>query len=103
MKNSNLRNTLLLVALVGALTLSVAYGAKRADAFTCDGEAISVVSGDTLWALAEAKCDGNIQVVTDNLVKTYGATIQAGDIIWLPTSNDCRLENRGGEVYDECG
>lgn len=81
----------------------IALAGLNADRFACDGEAISVVSGDTLWALAEAKCDGNIRAVTDNLVKTYGATIHAGDIIWLPTSNDCRLENRDGQVYDECG
>ena len=63
----------------------------------------SVQYGDTLWAIAEAKCEGNIQAVTDNLVDTYGTNIQLGDTIWLPTDEDCLLENRGGEIYDGCG
>lgn len=84
------------VALIGAAS----HNASR---FTCEPDAHKVEYGDTLWAIAEAKCDGNIQAVTDNLVDTYGTNIQLGDTIWLPLHQDCLLENRGGEIYDECG
>lgn len=81
-----------------------AYGRLNAEpSFVCDTTPVVASEGDTLWAIAEAKCKGNIQSVTDNLVDTYGTNIQLGDIIWLPTNQDCLLENRGGEVYDECG
>jgi hypothetical protein len=86
------------VGLVGVIGLASA----NADRFTCDPEPHTVQYGDTLWAIAQAKCDGNIQAVTDNLVNTYGTTIQAGWQIWLPTSNDCRLELRNGEVWESC-
>jgi len=87
-------------AVVGAL---FAFMAGRAQAFTCDAEPHTVEYGDTLWAIAEAKCDGNLQVVTDNLVEVYGSTIQVGWKIWLPTNQNCLLEERGGDIYDECG
>lgn len=84
------------VAIIGAAS----HNASR---FTCNTDPHVVQYGDTLWAIAEAKCDGNIQAVTDNLVDTYGSTIQLSEIIWLPENQDCLLVNRGGEVYDECG
>jgi len=90
-----------LVVAIGALFIG--FAAKNADRFTCEPDPHTVEYGDTLWAIAEAKCDGNIQSVTQNLVDTYGTNIQLGDTIWLPTNQNCLLENRGGEVYDECG
>ena len=84
------------VAIIGAVS-------DNASRFTCETDPHVVQYGDTLWAIAEAKCDGNIQAVTDNLVDTYGSTIQLSEIIWLPENQDCLLVNRGGEVYDECG
>ena len=98
-------------------TLAVAIGATligfasyNAGRFTCEPDPHTVQYGDTLWAIAEAKCDGNIQAVTDNLVDTYGTNIQLGDAIWLPTSQDCLLEVRDlgttifdGQVWDTCG
>lgn len=90
------------LALVAGVAL-IGFASHNASRFTCEPDPHSVQYGDTLWAIAEAKCKGNIQSVTDNLVDTYGTNIQLGDIIWLPTNQDCLLENRGGEVYDECG
>ena len=73
------------------------------DDFSCETEPHTVVDGDTLWAIAENKCEGNIQVVVDNLVDVYGTTIHAGQTIWLPLDSKCLLDNRGGQVYDVCG
>ena len=81
----------------------IGFVSQNASKFSCQSEPHKVERGDTLWAIAEAKCEGNIQVVADNLTTTYGVIIQAGDIIWLPTSNKCLLENRDGDIYDECG
>jgi len=80
----------------------VGFASKNADRFTCEPDPHTVEYGDTLWAIAEAKCDGNIQSVTQNLVDTYGANIQLGDTIWLPINQDCLLENRDGQIWDKC-
>lgn len=96
------RHALVWVAVaVGAVGV-IGLASANADRFTCDPEPHTVQYGDTLWAIAEAKCDGNIQAVTDNLVDTYGTNIQVGWQVWLPTSNDCRLELRDGEVWESC-
>ena len=81
----------------------IGFASDNASRFTCQPDPHSVQYGDTLWAIAEAKCKGNIQAVTDNLVDTYGTNIQLGDTIWLPTDENCLLEKRGGEIYDRCG
>ena len=94
--------TVVLVGVVVAIALMYArVGAM--DSFTCDGAPHQVNYGDTLWKIAEAKCDGNIQVVVDNLVDTYGTIIQPNQDIWLPLGDECLLENRDGQVYDVCG
>ena len=90
------------LAIVAGATL-IGFASQNAGRFVCEPDPHAVQYGDTLWAIAEAKCDGNIQAVTDNLVDVYGTNIQLGDTIWLPTNQNCLLENRGGEVYDECG
>lgn len=90
-----------LAVVAGAVFIGAA--SHNAGKFTCEPNPHSVQYGDTLWAIAEAKCDGNIQAVTDNLVDTYGTNIQLGDTIWLPTNQDCLLENRDGQIYDRCG
>lgn len=94
------------VAWLGAIVAVVAMIAltsnRHAD-FTCNPEPYLVQYGDTLWAIAESKCKGNIQHATDNLVSVYGTSIQLGQSIWLPESDECLLVQRGGEVYDECG
>lgn len=81
----------------------IAISAEKNENFACDAEPHSVQYGDTLWAIAESKCEGNIQHVTDNLVSVYGTNIQLGQSIWLPTTDECLLEQRDGQVYDVCG
>jgi LysM domain len=94
---------ILWVLIGGGVFALLGYLADRAQAFSCDPEPHSVEYGDTLWAIAEAKCEGNLETVTDNLVAVYGSNIQVGWTIWLPTDQDCLLENRDGQIYDECG
>lgn len=90
--------TLLILAGITALMV---IASDTADEFTCDPDAYTVTYGDTLWAIAERNCDGNIQFVTDNLVTVYGSTIHNGQVVWLPESDDCLLSlGDDGKVYD---
>lgn len=99
----NLRFTLLLIGLVIAVTLSIGYGGKQAEAFTCDPTEHIVQYGDTLWAIAEKYCDGNIQHATDKLVRVYGTNIQLGERIYLPINQNCDLVvTNKGQVYENC-
>lgn len=96
-----MRTTTKVILAVSALAL-IGFIVGNSSSFECDSEPHSVERGDTLWAIAETKCDGNIGAVVDNLVVVYGDTIHAGDTIWLPTESKCLLENRDGHIYDEC-
>lgn len=99
----NARNTLILLGLVGATMIAFAIGSKNGERFTCETTPHKVVAYDTLWKIAENKCDGNIQVVTDKLVAVYGTTIQTGDNIYLPSNQDCSLTiTEDGNIYEEC-
>jgi hypothetical protein len=41
--------------------------------------------------------------VVDKLVNTYGASLNVGDIIYLPVHNNCEMRvTDGGQVLDEC-
>jgi len=95
------RATTRVIVAIGALAL-VGFIVQNSSSFECESKPHSVEHGDTLWAIAETKCDGDIGAVVDNLVVIYGDTIHAGDTIWLPTTSKCLLENRGGHIYDEC-
>lgn len=100
----NARNTIIISA-VGAVALfgAIAIGSKNGERFTCETTPHKVVAYDTLWSIAETKCDGNIQVVTDKLVAVYGTTIQTGDNIYLPSNQDCSLTlTNDGNIYEEC-
>jgi hypothetical protein len=99
----NLRYTALLVLLVIGAMFALAYGSRQGEKFTCDLEPHTVTYGDTLWSIAEDKCDGNIQVVTDNLADVYGTTIHSGQNIYLPENQDCLLTlTDDGEVFESC-
>lgn len=100
-----LSNIIKATAIGVLVVLSVALVFARVQAmdnFTCEPNPHIVSYGDTLWAIAEAKCDGNIQVAVNNLVEVYGVIIQPNQSIWLPIHQDCLLENRDGDVYDSC-
>ena len=101
--NSNIKNTLLLaIAFVGLATAFV-IGEETSNNFNCELAPHTVQQGDTLWAIAESKCEGDIQRVTDNLVNTYGTNIQVGQNIYLPEHENCELRlTDGGQVMEEC-
>lgn len=50
----------------------------------CSGEIHTVLSGDTLVAIAQKHCTKNIEAAIDQLVDQYGAEIHPGDQIQLP-------------------
>ena len=59
--------------------------AQRMDSYVCDTRQHTVSYGETLWEIAESNCSGNIESAVHDLVKTYGSTIQNGQVIDLPT------------------
>ena len=88
-----------MAGLVGAY----AVGEATSNNFTCDLDAHQVEYGDTLWGIAESKCEGDIQRVTDQLVDVYGTNIQAGQFIYLPENEHCHLRlNTEGSVFEDC-
>lgn len=99
----HIRSAVRWLAVVAGMTALIGFASNNAGKFTCEADPHTVQYGDTLWAIADSKCEGNIQAVTDNLVDTYGTNIQVGWQVWLPTSDDCLLEMRGdGQVWDTC-
>jgi len=71
--------------------------------FFCDGAPITVGEGDTLFWIAKENCVGNFMNVVDKLVNTYGASLNVGDIIYLPVHNKCEMRvTDGGQVLDDC-
>ena len=102
-RSRNLRNTLLFGALCVGTVVAYTVGEATSNNFTCELDPHHVVYGDTLWGIAEKKCEGDIQRVTDNLVDVYGTTIQAGQNIYLPENESCLLTiTDGGEVFESC-
>jgi hypothetical protein len=59
--------------------------AKRMDSYVCNTKQHTVTYGESLWEIAESNCSGNIRSAVDDLVDTYGSTIQNGQVIDLPT------------------
>jgi len=97
------KNTLLLVGIVVGLVVAVIVGEETSNNFTCENTPHRVFSGDTLWRIAETKCDGNIQHATDKLVNAYGTTIQVGWTIYLPENENCEIVvTNAGQVYENC-
>lgn len=101
-RSRNIRNTFLLGLLIVGMMGAIIIGEEMNNNFTCDPTVHHVDYGDTLWGIAEEKCEGDIQRVTDHLVDVYGANIQLAQNIYLPVSENCLLEVIDGEVYDSC-
>lgn len=101
--NRNLKSTLLLATAIIGVTAAFVIGEETSNNFNCELTPHTVQQGDTLWSIAESKCEGNIQRVTDNLVNTYGANIQIGQNIYLPEREGCELQlTNEGQVIEEC-
>ena len=108
--NSNLianRKTFqFLVVLILGIAMGLITILSSQEKYSCNTLSHVVVEGDTLWGIAEDNCSGNIQKVSDDLVKVYGLPLEVGKIIYLPKSDDCKLfikEDQGQEyVYEEC-
>jgi hypothetical protein len=59
--------------------------AERMDAYVCNTKQHTVSYGESLWEIAQSNCSGNIESAVNDLVETYGSTIQNGQVIDLPT------------------
>lgn len=108
--NSSLIATKKTVKFLALLVLGLILGfvilQATKEEFSCNTSSHVVVKGDTLWGIAEDNCSGNIQKVSDDLVKVYGLPLTIGKTIYLPESDECKLfikEDQGQEyVYEEC-
>lgn len=54
--------------------------------YECGNATVLVGDGDTIWAIAEKVCTGNIQVAIDHAIELNGGTtsIVSGEWIQLP-------------------
>ena len=101
--NRNFKSTLLLATAIIGVTAAFVIGEETSNNFNCELAPHTVQQGDTLWGIAESKCEGDIQRVTDALVKVYGVNIQIGQNIYLPEHENCELRlTDGGQVMEEC-
>jgi len=78
---------------VGALAV-VAWGAHdllgASPSFVCDATPVVAEEGDTLWAIAEARCDGDIRLATDEAFRAFGS-LSVGELVAMPEREGCRL------------
>lgn len=100
--NKTIENLLLLGSAVIGIGIAVTLGEKISNDFTCDVTPHKVEQGDTLWSIAESKCEGHIQRATNILVDVYGTTIQAGWYVYLPANENCELKLVEGQVWENC-
>lgn len=102
-RSRNIRNTFILICVIIGAVAGLIIGEETSNNFTCDPSVHHVEYGDTLWGIAEEKCEGDIQRVTDNLVEVYGTNIQLSQNIYLPVSENCPIAlSDNGQVYDSC-
>ena len=113
--NSNLIANKKTIQFLIVLILGVALGLITIlisrEEFSCDNSGHLVAEGDTLWAIAEQKCSGNIQKATDTAMKTYGTDLVIGTTIFMPSHHGCSLiwgtdgstyEKASGDIYENC-
>lgn len=75
----------------------------RMTEFTCNSQEVVVQEYDTIWAIVNRNCSGNISVAVDRTVEKYGTNIQVGQHIFLLANEDCELTiTDGGEVFQDC-
>ena len=93
--------------LVGGLVVIGYRNFINSDSYSCDKTPIKVQEGDDLWGYLEKYCDGNLEVARGDVVEFYGSTIIPGQVIYLPTSDECELRmnimaNQNQYVYESC-
>jgi len=68
-----------------------AYGRLNAEpSFVCDATPVVASEGDTLWAIAEARCEGDIRQATDEAYRVFGS-LSVGELVVMPEREGCRL------------
>ena len=101
--NTNLKLNLLLALAFFGVVMGFLIGEATSNNFTCNLAPHTVQQGDTLWAIAEQNCEGDIQRITDKLVDVYGITIQIGQNIYLPENENCEIQlTESGQVIEAC-
>ena len=105
--NSNLiankKTIQFLVILILGVALGLATISITKEEFSCDNSGHLVAESDTLWAIAEQKCSGNIQKATDTAMKTYGTDLVIGTTIFMPSHHGCSLVSKpDGNIYENC-
>jgi len=99
-----LRKFILVAAVSSAALWAISHRIEEVQGYTCPAVSIVAVPGDDYWGYAERFCDGNIAMVADDLVRTYGMPLEVGRVIHLPKSDECEmLVTDGGDVYERCG
>lgn len=76
-----------LVAVMAVFFAVVSHGMYQeltAPAYECEQAPVVVEQGDTLWSIAEKRCEGDLLEVRYELIQSYGTEIQLGQIIQLP-------------------
>jgi hypothetical protein len=100
------KTVLITATLTIASVLAFSFVSKqnaKDNEFFCNGAPVQIKEGDTLYWIAREHCDGNIMNVVDKLVGIYGATLNVGDTIYLPTHPKCELRlTDGGQVTEDC-
>lgn len=66
-----------------AVTAFIAGNALAGDPYSyrCDGSAVVVTTGDTLWSLAQQHCEGHVGHAVHDIAKVRGDQVQVGDVI----------------------
>lgn len=104
--NKRTKNLLLVIFLpliIWMLALGVNDLNKRMTEFTCPSDTIVVEHYDTIWAIVQRNCEGNMSAAVDAVVDVYGSSIQIGQRIFLPRNQDCELRlTDGGQVLEDC-
>lgn len=93
-----------LVSIVGGLVIKVW---ANGDSYSCKTTPIIAKAGDDYWGYVEQYCDGNKQSAADDLVDFYKLPLMPGQMIYLPSSDECQLyllESSDGsdQVYENC-
>ena len=78
---------LLAIATVIVMILVLARSNERAARFECDKTSHVAKSGDTMWKIAGAYCDGNVENVVYQMIELNGgSSLQIGQKVVIPNA-----------------